>query len=108
MPTPGLWTSISSDLQQHHLSHLPAQRCHGIFVHLFKGPLKETARPKGELTNDPSCSFLPFQQAGGHVALINQSTHVVTLTQMAPAVIPSHVNAGDEWHRLCWPVIPVG
>lgn len=70
--------------------------------------MKETARAKGELTNDPSCSFLPSQQPGGRVALINQSTHVATLTQMAPAVILSHVNAGDKWHGLCWPVIPVG
>lgn len=87
---------------------LHARRCRGIFVHLFKGPLKETARANGELTNDPSCSFLPSQQPGGRVALINQLTHVEMLTQMAPAVTLSHVNAGDKWHGLCWPAVPVG
>lgn len=85
-----------------------ALRRWGIRVLLLKGPLKETASAKGELTNDPSCSSLPSQQPGGCVALINQSAHAGTLTQMAPAVGLSHISAGDKWHRVCWPVIPVG
>lgn len=85
-----------------------ALRRWGIRVLLLKGPLKETASAKGELTNDPSCSSLPSQQPGGCVALINQSAHAGTLTQMAPAVGLSHISAGDKWHGVCWPVIPVG
>lgn len=85
-----------------------AQRRRGICVLLLKGPLKETASAKGLLTNDPSCTSLPFWQPGGRMALINQSAHAATLTQMAPAVVLSHVSAGDKWQGVCWPVIPVG
>lgn len=75
---------------------------------LLKGPLKETASAKAELTNDPSCSSLPSQQPGGRVALINQLAHAVMLTQMAPALGICHVSASDKWHGVCWPVTPVG
>lgn len=85
-----------------------AQMHCGICVLLPKGPLKERVSAKGVLTNDPSLSSLPSQQPGALVALIHQSAHAVTLTQMAPAVILSHVSAGDKWHGVCWPVIPVG
>lgn len=87
---------------------LYGQRHHGICVFLLKGSLKETASTKEELTNDSSCSSLPFQQPGGCVALINQSAHAAALTQMAPAVVLCPVSASDKWHGVCWPVISVG
>lgn len=113
MPPPGVWTSTNSDPQEPFPGEITlpismAQRHCGICVLLLKGPLKETASAKGELTNDPSCSSLPSRQPGGHVTLINQSAHAAALTQMAPAVGLSHVSAGDKWHGVCWPVIPVG
>lgn len=113
MPPPGVWTSTNSDPKEPfpRETSLPistAQRRRGICVLLLKGPLKETGSAKGELTNDPSCSCLPSWQPGGCMALINQSAHAAMLTQMAPAVVLSHVSAGDEWHGVCWPVIPVG
>lgn len=113
MPRPGVWTSTNSDPQEPCPREITlpismAQRHRGICMLLLKGPLKETASAKGELTNDPFCSSLPSWQPGGRVALINQSAHAATLTQMAPAVILSHVSVGDKWHGVCWPVIPVG
>lgn len=85
-----------------------AQRLGGICVLLPKGPLKETVSAKGALTNDPFHSSLPSQQPGALMASIHQSAHAAMLTQMAPAVILSHVSAGDKWHGMYWPVIPVG
>lgn len=113
MPPPGAWTSANSDSPRAIPGEITipistAQRRRGICVLLLKGPLKETASAKGELTNDRFCSSLPSRQPGGRVALINQSAHAAMLTQMAPAVVPSHVSASDKWHRVCWPVIPVG
>lgn len=80
----------------------------GAWVLLPKGPLKETASAKGELTNYPSFSSLPSWQPRGRVTLIHQLAHAVMLTQMAPAVSLSHVSTGDKWRGVCWPLIPVG
>lgn len=113
MPRPGAWSSTNSDPQEPFPREITLpismarSRC-GICVLLLEGPLKETASAKGELTNDPSCSSLPSQQPGGRVTLINQAAHAAALTQMAPAVGLSHISAGDKWHGVCWPVIPVG
>jgi len=113
MSPPGVWTSTDSGSREPFPREITlpismAQRLRGIHVLLLKGPLKETVSTKGELTNDSSCSFLPSWQPGGHVALINQSAHAATLTQMPPAVGLSHVSAGDKRHGVCWPVVPVG